>query len=269
MARPQKKTVDYFPHIVTGSKKTLFILETKFGIQGYYFWFHLLELLAMSEGHYYDFNNLTNAEYLFSYTKTEQGVAENILNTLANLGAIDKELWEQKIIWSQNFVDGVKDAYKKRIDQLPQRPSYLLLKQPKPVVSGVGNPAEPTKSDTETGKEKESKVKESNYNVFFETIWDRYPKKKGKGQVSKTQKEKLQKIGLEKITRAIDRYKLEIQGKDQQYTQNGSTFFNSGYIDYLDENYQLPQENNSSTSEEDPDYQEWLQREAKPLADTS
>lgn len=160
MARPQKKTVDYFPHYVAGSKKTLFILESKFGIQGYYFWFHLLELLALSEGHYYNFNNVTDAEYLFSYTKTDSETAENILNVLASLEAIDKELWEQNIIWSQNFVDGIKDAYKKRVDQFPQKPSLSTFKPNKNIVSGDGNPTETTNKETETGKVKESKEKE-------------------------------------------------------------------------------------------------------------
>lgn len=72
---------------------------------------------------------------------------------------------------------------------------------------------------------------------FFETIWSAYPKKEGKGSVSKTQKEKLFRIGLEHILRCIERYKKEKSGTDKQYLQMGSTFFNSGYVDYLDENY--------------------------------
>jgi hypothetical protein len=75
----------------------------------------------------------------------------------------------------------------------------------------------------------------------FETLWQLYPKKEGKGRVSKTQKEKLAKIGLEEMTRAIERYKQAKAGKDKQYLQNGSTFFNSGYVDYLDANYQIEQ----------------------------
>jgi hypothetical protein len=36
---------------------------------------------------------------------------------------------------------------------------------------------------------------------------------------------------------AIERYKAEVQCVDWRHWQNGSTFFHSGYIDYLDENY--------------------------------
>ena len=87
----------------------------------------------------------------------------------------------------------------------------------------------------------ERKTKENSketIDVFFETIWKLYPKRKGKGQVSKTQKEKLYKIGIEEMTRAINRYIQDENMTATKYLQYGSTFFNSGYVDYLDINYQ-------------------------------
>lgn len=96
---------------------------------------------------------------------------------------------------------------------------------------------------------KESNTKESNTknNIcandiedFFETLWKAYPKKKGKGQVSFTQKRKLYKLGQEQMLRTILRYKNDIKKNKtaDKYIKNGSTFFNSGYVDYLDENYE-------------------------------
>ena len=74
--------------------------------------------------------------------------------------------------------------------------------------------------------------------TLFEKLWDIYPNKKGKGQVSDTKKKSLLKIGEEELTRAIDRYKLHLSAnKSWLKPQNGSTFFNSGYLDYLDSNY--------------------------------
>lgn len=81
-------------------------------------------------------------------------------------------------------------------------------------------------------------IKKSSIDDFFEDIWRQYPKHKGKGQVSKSQKEKLHQIGQDEISRAIERYKRETAGKDKQYIMYGSTFFNSGYVDYLDKNYE-------------------------------
>ncbi len=74
--------------------------------------------------------------------------------------------------------------------------------------------------------------------ALFERLWILYPNKKGKGQVSDSAKLKLFQIGYDEMVRAIDRYKAELEkDKDWRKPQNGSTFFNSGYVDYLDANY--------------------------------
>jgi hypothetical protein len=74
--------------------------------------------------------------------------------------------------------------------------------------------------------------------ILFERLWSLYPNKKGKGQVSDTAKKKLLKIGHEELERAIKRYKTELEKEDWRKPQYGSTFFNSGYLDYLDANYE-------------------------------
>lgn len=74
-------------------------------------------------------------------------------------------------------------------------------------------------------------------NAFFDSIWLLYPKKEGKGSVSKTQKEVLYKIGYDEIKKCVERYLKEKTGTANQFLKMGSTFFNSGYVDYLDKNY--------------------------------
>jgi predicted phage replisome organizer len=74
--------------------------------------------------------------------------------------------------------------------------------------------------------------------ILFERLWSLYPNKKGKGQVSDTAKKKLLKIGHEELERAIQRYKTELEKEDWRKPQYGSTFFSSGYVDYLDANYE-------------------------------
>lgn len=77
---------------------------------------------------------------------------------------------------------------------------------------------------------------------FFDSIWKLYPVKKGKGQVSKSKRTELYKIGEGEMHRAIHRYLTELKkDADWRKPQNGSTFFNSGYVDYLDANFE-PQE---------------------------
>jgi phage replication O-like protein O len=73
-------------------------------------------------------------------------------------------------------------------------------------------------------------------NSDFEKLWSLYPNKKGKGNISEAQIKKLYSIGIDELTRCIDRYK---QSKEEwKAWQQGSTFFKSGYIDYLDANYE-------------------------------
>lgn len=89
--------------------------------------------------------------------------------------------------------------------------------------------------------EKAKKAK-AEANELFEKLWSLYPNKKGKGQVSDTAKMKLLKVGEDELLRALERYKIELEKDTWRKLQNGSTFFNSGYIDYLDANY-VPAEN--------------------------
>lgn len=79
----------------------------------------------------------------------------------------------------------------------------------------------------------------------FEYLWQKYPRKKGKGSVSDTQKKKLHRIGKEHMERCISRFikDMENEGRPIDKYLYGGTFFNSGYIDYLDDNYQPPADN--------------------------
>ena len=97
----------------------------------------------------------------------------------------------------------------------------------------------PIQSNTKTlgdfGKPKVAEIES-----FFESLWQQYPKKEGKGAVKEGQKRKLYAIGYEELSRAIARYKAKIQrdGIERRFVKQGSTFFNSGYVDFLDANYE-------------------------------
>lgn len=112
----------------------------------------------------------------------------------------------------------------------------------------------------QTVERKMEQTDEKAINECFERLWKKYPSKKGKGQVSDTKKKVLYQIGEEHIQRALKRY-LDGLEKDASWRkpQNGSTFFNSGYVDYLDENYEKPlepkpQRNPASVLECERDY---------------
>ena len=80
--------------------------------------------------------------------------------------------------------------------------------------------------------------KENIYSAFFERLWVQYPNKRGKGRISdKKKKELYELVGEEQLERCIQRYVDDLSQNDWRKPQNGSTFFNSGYVDYLDVNY--------------------------------
>ncbi len=93
--------------------------------------------------------------------------------------------------------------------------------------------------DNENDNENDNKktLCKADADALFERLWNLYPLKRGKGAVSDANKRRLLDIGFEEMTRAIDRYKADLAKESWKHPKNGSTFFNSGYIDYLDENY--------------------------------
>ncbi len=79
---------------------------------------------------------------------------------------------------------------------------------------------------------------------LFNELWALYPQKRGKGQVKQRQKLLLLEKGREELVRAINRYLAYVTaqrkgGFNLQY-QNGSTFFHSGFQDFLGDDYVEP-----------------------------
>ena len=142
MARPTRQTVDFFLHYCKGGK-TLYILEGKYGNDGYAFWFKLLELLGESEGHFYSCNNAVEWEFLLAKTRTSADIANSIIDTLIDLGKVDAKLWrEGRILWIENFVKYLSEVYKRRKTDLPKKPtlnSETELMHTETAISDDGN----------------------------------------------------------------------------------------------------------------------------------
>lgn len=163
MARPKKQTVDYFPHFIKGGR-TIFILESKFGNDGYAFWFKVLEILGGSEGHFYDCSNASNWEFLLAKTRVTDETAKDIIGVLIDLGKIDAELWnEHRVIWITNFLRNLSEVYRTRHTDLPSKPVLNAKKQEETPISTDKTDEEQGFSTRKPAKEKESKEKERKY----------------------------------------------------------------------------------------------------------
>ena len=174
--RPKKEDIEYFPHHVN-SGKTIFILEKKYKNDGYAFWFKLLELVCSSNGLIYDCNDSFDWEYLLAKTSVESEVANSILETLANLDAIDKALWlERKLIWVSNLSTNLKPLYDRRAALIPEKPilcndksifcdNKSIKSNKKEFIDTENTQKNYLKGFIDTENTQKSKVKESKVNI--------------------------------------------------------------------------------------------------------
>lgn len=82
---------------------------------------------------------------------------------------------------------------------------------------------------------KENIKKEKIVCEFFNELWEIYPRKQGKQNVTAKSMMDINNIGREKMMSAVNAYKQYVRDNEveEKYIKMGSTFFNGGYIDYL------------------------------------
>lgn len=86
--------------------------------------------------------------------------------------------------------------------------------------------------------------KQEEVDAFFEELWKRYPKKRGKSAVRAESKQALFALGFARAAACVRRYceKVEANGTPERFILYGSTFFNGRYRDYLEEEEARPEE---------------------------
>ncbi len=158
MARPESNTVSYFPFYCEEGSKMHYLEET-YGNDGFATFVKLLRELAKTENHYLDLSKKTTSMFLAAKCKIPITTLELIINDLVELGKFDQVLWsENKIIWCEDFIKSIQDAYLKRKSKCMTYQGLLSLL----ASLGVRKPSKlPTKSGINTqSKEDENKEKE-------------------------------------------------------------------------------------------------------------
>ncbi len=152
VGRKLSNSADYFYHRARPGK-TLFILQSQWGNDGYAFWFKLLEILTTSQGHFFLYRKPENKLFFDAEMRLRDISGEKILDCLADLGKIDSKLWKDHgVIWCQNLVDGLAETlYKKRNHAAPVKPCFKDV---------IISPEIPPGSDILTGNENNSTEKE-------------------------------------------------------------------------------------------------------------
>ena len=174
MARPERNSVDYFPFFCEDGNK-MFYLEETYGNDGFAVFVKLLRELARTEYHYLNLSKPSTLMFLSAKCKVAKDVLEMIINDLVDLGKFDSTLWkENRVIWCQDFIDSIQDAYKKRNNKCISYDGLLdilnglgVLKLSKEPTKG---PVKPQRKEKESKEEKSKEDLESRKLKFSATL---------------------------------------------------------------------------------------------------
>jgi hypothetical protein len=215
IGRPLKMSADWFPHQANASAgRTVAILENRFGSEGYAAWFKLLEIITCSRNHIVDVRNSDSIEFLAARMRLQPDRLQEILAKIADLEAIDKDLWASGIIWCQNLVDNLASLYDRRRQDLPHKPEVSAYQNP---VSADNNPLSVVRNTTEREiKRLRPPLPPKGFDVF----WSAYPKKRSKGQAERA----FWKIAPDEQLLATMLAMIERAKKSEGWTKEGGRF---------------------------------------------
>lgn len=232
------------------------LIQAEFGLKGFAVFVKLLQEIYGEHGYYCEWTQ--DKELLFASENGLSGGSSGLLSEILS-ACIRRDIFSERLFRKYGILtsSGVQKQYLKatvKREVVSMKKEYLLISIPENRKNVVINSISVGRNSISAGRNKqrrEEKSREENIYIvhseemhdtdsledFFETIWKLYPVKKGKGAVSKAKKKALQNIGLEEIQRCIERFKDDMSDRDKKYWMHGSTFFNSGYVDYLDKNF--------------------------------
>ena len=174
--RPQSKNVFYFPHY-TKRIPELELIEHRHGAEGYMAYYKLLELLSDADSHFILRQTEDQKDMFEMGMKVSPKVIEDVINILINTNRIDKKLWENEIIWMDDFVQSLKACYYNRNRPLPSKDDIKQLNNINNSISTTNNSISTTNNsisttnnaistDVNCHKRKEKKTKEKGSKDF-------------------------------------------------------------------------------------------------------
>ena len=130
MARPLKKTIDYFPHDCI-RPRNLSLLKRKFGKNfGYRIYYELKELLGLSDDLTLEYTDDPSKLYVEYKLDVERNKLDEVLLFMAKIGILHKDSYEAGFLFWPELVLSVEDVYKKRKTPKPQPPCEDMTEIP-------------------------------------------------------------------------------------------------------------------------------------------
>ena len=106
----------------------MFYLEETYGNDGFATFLKILRELAKTDYHYLNLSKPTTMMFLSAKCKISKETLDSIIKDLVDLEKFDPVLWnENKIIWCQDFIDSIQDAYSKRKNKCITYDGLLVL----------------------------------------------------------------------------------------------------------------------------------------------
>lgn len=239
MAKANSKDAYYFSHDSNArNDEKILAMRSVYGLEGYGMYFMIIEILREQTGYAIEVNKYVYgslAIQLQSSVKKVEKFINDCVNEFSLLTIKDDFLFSESLLRRMEIVDTVSQ---KRKNASMTRWNNKNIDANGMQMECKCNPNDmPMESKEEEKIQKENKTEHNTAEIedFFESVWILYPKKAGKGSVSSKQKKVLFNIGYDEIKRCIERYVVDQKNPD--FYKHGSTFFNTGYIDYLDENF--------------------------------
>lgn len=253
--RNNKTGLDYF-ELDCHMDSSIRLIQAEFGLKGFAVFVKLLQEIYGEHGYYCEWTQ--DKELLFA---SENGLSSGSSGLLCEIlsACIRRDIFSEELFKKYGILtsSGVQKQYLKatvKREVISMKKEYLLITIPENRKNVIVNSISDGRNSISDGRNEQSRVEKSReeniYNVhsremhdldsledFFDKLWNLYPIKKGKGKVSKTKKQALQKIGLEELQRCIERFMDDMKDQERKFWMHGSTFFNSGYVDYLDKNF--------------------------------
>jgi hypothetical protein len=236
----------YFPHFCNARHdRKIKRLTKELGLEGYGIFFMLLEVLREQTDFKYPMQDLDLLadEFKTSEQKIRVVICNYQLFEIVSYNSKEKFFSPKLLVYLQPYFT-MKEQRKQAGLKSGEARKLKALEDKSNERSFNGCSTDDERSLNENEQSKRNEIKGNTYSAFFESVWSLYPCKRGKGAIKETQIKRLYSLGYETVKKCIDRY-TKTKPDWQQY-QNGSTFFNSGYKDYLDENFvdSKPQQQN-------------------------
>lgn len=248
MARHAKTGLDYF-ELDCQLEEKVRLIQAEFGLKGFAIVVKLYQKIYGELGYYCEWNE--DSLLLFMSENGLPSDNKNLINGIVS-ACIKRNIFSKTLYDNYGILtsEGVQKRY---LNAVSRRESVSLIKEYLLINVGKNNNnvnifsinvnrnkenvCRNAQRRVEKSREDKKILCKADAVALFERLWKLYPVKKGKGQVSDAKKMKLLEIGFDEMNRAIERYVGYVKSIDYLQYQNGSTFFNSGYVDYLDANY--------------------------------